>query len=152
MTEIRIAKIVAAVIIICTVKMAFGADKITELFMKYNPKQAAEITEIVYDAGKKYGVDPNVIAAIIVRESGVRPRVISKGGDYGLMRVRWKVHRDKVRNAAELLNPRTNIYVGTRIFAEYYRRQKSLRGALLRYSGGNKTLADRVLRTLKNDL
>lgn len=133
----------------CQAHIALGIDKITELFMKYNPRQAVEFTQIVREAGEKYEVDPNVIAAIIVRESSVRPTVISKGGDYGLMQIRYKVHKDKVKNAAELLDPRINVFVGTQIFAQYFAQKKTLRGALLRYSGGNKTLASRVISTLE---
>ena len=93
-------------------------------------------------------MSPLVIASIIVRESGAKPNSISKGGDYGLMQVRYKVHKDKVKSAKDLFNISTNIDIGTRIFASYYARQKTLYGALYRYSGGNRTLAQRVLRTL----
>ena len=147
MRELKIAITVAIVIIALTIKMAFGADAITELFMRYNPRQAETLAQIVREAGKAYNVDPNIIAAIIVHESSVRPNVVSRGGDYGLMQVRWIFHKDKVSKASDLLEPRTNVLVGTRIFAEYYAQKKTIRGALLRYSGGNRALADKVMRT-----
>lgn len=146
--KIKIAAMILSIMFFSQAHIALGIDKITELFMKYNPKQAVEFTQIVREAGEKYKIDPNIIAAIIVRESGVRPTVISKGGDYGLMQVRYKVHCDKVKNANELLEPRINIFIGTQIFAQYFAQKKTLRGALLRYSGGNKTLANRVISTL----
>ena len=67
------------------------------------------------------------------------------------MQVRYKVHKNKVKSANELLDPKTNIFVGTRIFKQCYLREKNLYGALVRYSGGNKKMAGKVLRVLKNE-
>ena len=151
-TEIFVARIIAATVIILFVVQACESnDKIAELFMKYNKAQANAFAAIVREAGKEYDVKPEVIASIIVIESGVRPYVISKGGDYGLMQVRYKVHKNKVKSANELLDPKTNIFVGTRIFKQCYLREKNLYGALVRYSGGNKKMAGKVLRVLKNE-
>ena len=157
-TEIKLAKWLTFIIILLTIlqaKLSFGTtqkETITRLFKHYNRKltitQLNTMTDSVIVSGTKYKVSPLVIASIIVRESGAKPNAISKGGDYGLMQVRYKVHRDKVKSAKALLNIETNIDIGTRIFAGYYARRKTLYGALYRYSGGNKTLAQRVLRTL----
>ena len=149
--EIFIAKIVAAIILIlCFVKVCEAADKITTLFMKYNAAQASAFSAIVREAGKEFDIEPEIIASIIVVESGVRPHVISRGGDYGLMQVRYRVHKNKVKSANELLDPKTNIFIGTRIFKQYYEQKKDLRKTLIRYSGGNKKMAAKVLKVLKN--
>lgn len=149
-TEILIAKSVAVVIIfLCCIEVCEAADNITELFMKYNKGQAAAFVAIVREAGKEYEIAPEVIASIIVVESSVRPHVISKGGDYGLMQVRYRVHKDKVKNANELLDPKTNIFIGTKIFSQCYSQKKNLFDALVRYSGGNKKMAKKVLLVLK---
>lgn len=86
---------------------------------------------------------------MIVHESNARTNAISKGGDYGLMQVRWKVHRKDfgIKNSADLLNPELNIDVGTQIFARYYAQKKTIRKALLRYSAGNVKLANKILKT-----
>ena len=74
-TEIFVARIIAAIIIILFVVQACESnDKIAELFMKYNKAQANAFAAIVREAGKEYDVKPEVIASIIVIESGVRPR------------------------------------------------------------------------------
>ena len=151
-TEVLLAKIIAAIIfILAVVQVCEGNDKIAELLTKYNKEQASAFAAIVREAGKEYGIEPEIIASIIVIESGARPCVISKGGDYGLMQVRYEVHSDKVGSANELLDPKTNVFVGTKIFSQYYRQKKSLHGALVRYSGGNRKMAERVLRILKNE-
>ncbi|MBR0075954.1 MAG: lytic transglycosylase domain-containing protein [Synergistaceae bacterium] len=157
-TEIKIAKLLTFLIVLLTIlqaKLSYGATQkevITNLFKHYNKNltitQLNTMTDSVIVSGTKYKVSPLVIASIIVRESGAKTNAISKGGDYGLMQVRYKVHSDKVKSAKDLFNIKTNIDIGTKIFAGYYARQKTLYGALYRYSGGNKTLAQRVLRTL----
>ena len=65
------------------------------------------------------------------------------------MQINLKAHRRKIRSPEELFNPEVNIALGTRIFADCLKYSKTLRGALIRYSGGNKTMAGRVLRTLR---
>ena len=150
----RICVIIACVLIIIATIFSIpseGADKISALFSKYNPAQAEEIAELVRVTANDYSVNPNIIAAIIVHESGVRPNVVSKGGDYGLMQIRWRVHRraySEIRtSAAALFDPKTNIRIGTDIFIRYYTKKKTLRGALLRYSGGNNAHTRKVLNT-----
>ena len=137
-TEIRIIKTLAAGIIGTTVFMASTAHagQIADLFRHYNRKlsqqQALNFERIVNHTGKSFGISPNLIASIIVVESGARPNVVSRGGDYGLMQVRYKVHKDKVRSSSELLKPEINIRVGTRIFAQYFHQNYSILSSLLR--------------------
>lgn len=149
--EIFIAKLIALILIILTLWeiSASGATRqsISRLFMRYNRNlsrtQANYFADLTFKAGAKYYISPALIAAIIICESSARPRVISKGGDYGLMQVRYRVH--KVEN---LLNPEINIFTGTRIFAQY-RKGRSLYSALTRYSGGSKRYAQKVLKVLR---
>ena len=136
------------------------ARNIYQLFTKANPKLSAgtakNYTDIVIEAGKKYNQDPYVIAAMIVHESTVNYKAVSKGGDYGLMQVRWKVHEKaikneypKIRKATDFFDPKTNIFFGTRILSECAAKSKNLRGALLRYSGGGEKITAKVLNTVK---
>ena len=152
--EILVAKIVTTIIIALTiVGIARADEKIDVLFRKY--RAPAGLIAIVESAGEKFGIDPKIIASIIVVESSARPKAVSKGGDYGLMQVRWKVHKKDiqrrfptVKTAEDLLEPSINVAIGTEIFARY-QQGRTLRDALLRYSGGNRTMADRVLRILR---
>ena len=144
--------VLAIFIVLALTCTAESSDKITSLFSRYNPKQAEEFAEIVKETAKMYGIKPSIIAAIIVHESGVRPYAISKGGDYGLMQVRWKIHRKsypELKTAKDLLNPSTNVRIGTEIFARYYAQKKNVRNALIRYNGGSASFARRVLKTIK---
>ena len=134
------------------------ARNISQLFTKHNPKLSAATAKnyanIVIQAGKKYKQDPYVIAAMIVHESTVNYKAVSKGGDYGLMQVRWRVHEKaikqeypKIRKAADFFDPKTNIFFGTRILSECAAKSKNLHGALLRYSGGGEKITLKVLNT-----
>ena len=159
-TEIRIAKIITATLIAITVFMASrsSAGEIADLFKHYNKKlsqqQALSLEAIVNEAGGHFSVSSKLIASIIVVESSARPGVISKGGDYGLMQVRWKVHyKDypQLKKPSDLLEPRTNVFIGTEIFARYYKQKKSIYAALIRYSGGSKIMARRVIERIKHE-
>ena len=132
---------------------------IAELFGRVNPKLAQKRTrdyaEYILEAAAKFSQDPFVIAAMIVHESTVRYDAVSRGGDYGLMQVRWSVHKKKImkeyphiRTARDILDPKYNILIGTEIFAEYRAAVgPDLRSGLLRYSAGNKKLAGRIFAT-----
>ena len=149
--EIFIVKIITLIIILLTFweisASATTRASISRLFMRYNRNlsqtQADYFADLTFEAGAEYHVSPALIAAIIVCESSARPNVISKGEDYGLMQVRYRVH--KIKN---LLDPKVNIFAGTRILAQYHK-GRTLKAALTRYSGGSKKYARKVIRTLR---
>ena len=156
--EVLLAKLVAAVITLLTLigiaRAGESEEWLTNLFSRYRAPK--ELTGIVISAGEKFGIDPKIIAAIIVVESSARPKAVSKGGDYGLMQIRWNVHKKdiqcrfpSIKAAEDLLDPSVNVQIGTEIFARYSSQRNTLRGALLRYSGGNKMMAESVLRLLR---
>ncbi len=136
------------------------AENIIELFTKVNPglahKTAKNYSEIIIEVCNKFKQDPYAIAAIIVHESTVNNKAVSKGGDYGLMQIHWKAHSKavmkkfpKVKNAKGLFNARINILYGTEVFAYCMSKSDSLKGGLLRYSAGNEKFANKVLATVK---
>ena len=134
---------------------------IAELFCRYNrrlsSKQARQYAEYLLQAGDKFKQDPFVLAAMVVHESSANAGAVSRGGDYGLMQVRWSVHKKRimkdypqVKKAKDFLDPKINIFVGTEIFAEYRAAAgPDLRAGLLRYSAGNKKLANKIFATKK---
>ena len=84
--EIFIVKIITLTIILITLWeiSALGATQasISRLFMRYNrnlsQKQADYFADLTFEADAEYHVSPDLIAAIIVWESSVRQRVISR--------------------------------------------------------------------------
>lgn len=136
------------------------AKNIASLFREKNPtltaRTADRYADIVIAAARKYKQDPYVIAAIIVHESTVNAKAVSKGGDYGLMQVRYRVHEKaikqeypKVKKAEDMFNARTNIFFGTRIFSECASKTTTTQDALMRYSGGSTNLTNKAMATVR---
>jgi len=158
-------KFLLALLIILIAAYAAGADtskanNIANLFTRVNPslasKKAQEYAGIIIQACEKFKQDPYVIAALVVHESTVNNQAVSKGGDYGLMQIRWKVHSKaikqkfpKVKKAKDLFDARTNIFYGTEIFSDGMKKSGGdWKNGVLRYSAGNKKLVAKVTKTL----
>ncbi|MBQ7733243.1 MAG: transglycosylase SLT domain-containing protein [Synergistaceae bacterium] len=165
----RFSKAILSLFIILTVFTAPGytaakkhdatGKNISELFMSANPSLSAKIANsyagLVLEAAKKFKQDPYAIAAIIVHESTVNNKAVSKGGDYGLMQIHWSAHsstvkrRFKIKNGTGLFDPRINIFYGTEIFASCMAKSKSLREGFMRYSSGSERLTAKALATVQ---
>ncbi|GHV33714.1 hypothetical protein FACS1894187_02750 [Synergistales bacterium] len=120
--------------------------------------QAQEYAVLIIQISEKFKQNPLLVASMIVNESSARRDAVSRGGDYGLMQVRWRVHQKKIRkqypnikNAKDMLNPKNNLMVGVEILSNCRERADyDIRGAILYYSAGNEQLADNVLLSLYN--
>ncbi|MDR2174779.1 MAG: lytic transglycosylase domain-containing protein [Synergistaceae bacterium] len=129
---------------------------IAALLRQYNKKlseeKAYEYAVLIIQTSDRFKQNPFVITAMVVNESSARHDAVSRGGDYGLMQVRWKVHQKAIRKkyphiarANDMLNPRDNLQVGVEIFSNYRERaDQDLHGALLSYSAGNRRLAQKI--------
>ena len=137
------------------------SQKISSLFMKINPALtktlADEYASYVIEAAEKFNQDPYVIAAIIIHESTVNNKAVSKGGDYGLMQVRWRVHEKSikqrfpnVKKSKDIFDAKTNILYGTEIFSQCMSKTNNTKQALLKYSAGSNKLVSKVLKTVKD--
>jgi len=112
----------------------------TYLSRKY--KVSIDATEqlvgAAHEAGGKTGVDPLLILAVMAIESRFNPIAESVVGAKGLMQVIPKYHQDKLEahgGKDAVLDPMTNIMVGSRILKEYIRRTGSVESALQYYAG-----------------
>lgn len=101
----------------------------------YNVSRWGE--EINLAAGR-YGIDPDLIAAVILVESGGQSGVISSMGAVGLMGIMPSGPGFEFRpNAQQLLNPYTNINWGAAIFADIVQQSGGdIIAALAAYNGG----------------
>ncbi|MFP6558891.1 lytic transglycosylase domain-containing protein [Paraburkholderia sp. B3] len=87
-------------------------------------------------AAAKYGVDPQMVYSIMMAESTGRNGQYSSTGAGGLMQVtrgNWKAYG----NGASVMDPASNIMVGTRIYAENLKRFNGDQAAALRAYNGN---------------
>lgn len=89
-------------------------------------------------AGKRTGLDPLLILAVMAVESRFNPIAESEMGAKGLMQVIPQHHQDKLLQHGgddAVLNPATNILIGARILKDYIRRSGSAEAGLQLYAG-----------------
>lgn len=72
----------------------------------------AYLAEIIKDASKEYGVDPNLIAAMAYKESRFRPTAVSSRGAQGIMQLMPRTA--KYLGITDSFDVRQNIFGGTK--------------------------------------
>lgn len=98
----------------------------------------ARIVEAAYQAAARVGLDPLLVLAVISVESRFNPIAESGMGARGLMQIIPKFHLEKLAahgGEDAVLDPESNIAVGTQILREYVRRTGSLEAGLQYYNG-----------------
>lgn len=110
------------------------------LSRRYNvaPEPIARLVQEAWDVGRRAGLEPTLVLAVMAIESGFNPFAQSHVGAQGLMQVMTGIHREKYevfggRNAA--FDPVTNLRVGVQILKDCIRRAGSLEGGLKHYVG-----------------
>jgi soluble lytic murein transglycosylase-like protein len=96
-----------------------------------------------YRAGAERGVDPLLVLAVISVESRFNPIAESVMGAKGLMQIIPKYHKGKLElhgGEDAVLDPESNILVGSRILQEYVRRSGTLEGGLQLYNGAGRDI------------
>lgn len=92
-------------------------------------------------AGKKYGVDPQLLMRLAQTESSMNPQAVNRGdgngGSYGLMQINGQ-HFNGRMSPEQMMDPATNIDYGARIFADALKR-----------SGGDVTKATQLYKGVK---
>ncbi len=89
---------------------------------------------IISVASRRYGVESNLIKAIIKAESDFNPRAVSKKGAKGLMQIMPENYRDL--GIINPFDPRQNIMGGTKYFRRMYNKYKKTSLALAAYNAG----------------
>ncbi|MFW7341986.1 transglycosylase SLT domain-containing protein [Pollutimonas sp. H1-120] len=99
------------------------------------------------EADKREGLEPELLIAIMQKESSLSPRVQSRYGAQGLMQVVRRWHRDKLHPSESLFDPAVNIRVGADVLEEYLEMAGGkLSAALAKYSGNARNYANAVLK------
>ncbi|HET6787598.1 MAG TPA: lytic transglycosylase domain-containing protein [Aquabacterium sp.] len=102
------------------------------------PEPISRLVQEAWSVGKKAGVEPTLILAVMAVESGFNPFAQSHVGAQGLMQVMTGIHRDKYemfggRRAA--FDPVTNLRVGVQVLKDCIARAGSLQEGLKHYVG-----------------
>jgi soluble lytic murein transglycosylase-like protein len=74
------------------------------------------LQDVIVPAASKYGVDPNLVAAIIWAESSGDPKAVSRKGAQGLMQLMPETA--KGLGVERILDPQENVEGGTRYFRQ----------------------------------
>ena len=118
-------------------------DMINDLQPRLDVQVAKLIAKSAIKHSKEFGFPPELIIAIISRESAFNTLAISSADCLGLMQVNPKAHSDKTKKLGwkryDLFKIDNNILLGCMILREYYNSTKNIRKALKRYVGGNET-------------
>jgi len=96
------------------------------------------VVRAAFTAAREVGLDPLLVLAVIAVESRFNPVAESVMGAKGLMQIIPKYHREKFAELGgdqAVLDPESNIYVGTRILQEYVHRTGTLEAGLQYYNG-----------------
>ncbi len=108
------------------------------------PEPVSRLVQEAWSVGRKAGLDPTLILAIMAIESSFNPFAQSDVGAQGLMQVMTNIHNDKYvafggKHAA--FDPVTNLRVGVQVLKECIARAGSLEDGL-RFYVGAANLAD----------
>jgi Rod binding domain-containing protein len=102
---------------------------------KTAPADISRWKELIQKASDRYGIDANIISAIIIQESGGNPDAVSPKGAKGLMQLMDSTASDMGIQSA--FNPEQNILAGTKYFSQMLERyQGDLTLALASYNAG----------------
>lgn len=99
------------------------------------------------EAAKQPHISPELVLAVIQKESSLNAKAASRYGANGYMQVVKRFHKEKLNKHESLIDPAVNIRVGTQILQEYALKQNgNLHAALVKYSGNAKGYAEFVLK------
>jgi soluble lytic murein transglycosylase-like protein len=105
------------------------------------PEATGLMVETAHRAATEVGLDPLLVLAVIAVESRFNPVAQSVMGAKGLMQIIPRYHRAKLEALGgdeAVLDPQSNILVGTRILQEYVYRTGTLEAGLQSYNGASR--------------
>ena len=120
------------------------------------PVAQLEINDHIDKMAKWYGLNPDIVKAIIEEESGwVASAEGDNGQSVGLMQIQEHWHKDRMKRlgVTSLYDPEQNITVGCDILSELLNKYGNYKDALSVYNSGNiydgKQYAERILNAAK---
>lgn len=148
--------IIIGLILLVFVFLLIFKDKLLKIMY---PKTYSEIVTIYEE---EYGVEENLIYAVIKAESNFKSNAVSNRGALGLMQLMEETASDVAKKANininfenikdELLNPGNNINIGTKYLSQLLEKYKNKEVALAAYNAGIGTVDKWIAEgTIKED-
>lgn len=112
-----------------------------------NLTQKEQIEDAVKKASKKYGVDANLIKAVIKTESNFNPNVVSRAGAKGLMQIMPSNFKNLgISNPFDIYQ---NVDGGTKLLKQYIDKYNGdIQMALMAYNGGPTRMKNRGVTSI----
>ncbi len=101
------------------------------------------------EADKHPDVDPELILAVMQKESSMGHMMRSRYGAEGAMQVVRRFHKEKMTKHESLMTPGVNVRVGAQILQEYITETGAIEHALVKYSGNARGYTEFVMRETK---
>jgi soluble lytic murein transglycosylase-like protein len=107
---------------------------------KYDIPLSAELQEFTYEKSIQYDVDYIMVLAIMQKESGFRPDLVSESGDYGLMQINESNHQylRESLGITDFLDPKQNIEAGVFFLSGIYENNTDPERILMVYNMGGR--------------
>lgn len=105
------------------------------------------IVGTTYSIAKQYSLPPNLLLAMMAKESAFEASAKNNYGATGLMQVVPRFHLDKLQrgeSVASFTDPHTNIRVAANILSDYVRETGNLEMGLRKYSGNSGGYSQKV--------
>ena len=161
--DMRIKKImtaIAGIMIVLGLNAIATAIDNPEVYTKDLPDPVPvaqlEINDHIDKMAKRYGLNPDVVKALIEEESGwVASAEGDNGQSVGLMQIQEHWHKDRMKRLGvnDLYDSEQNITVGCDILSELLNKYGNYEDALSVYNSGNvydgKQYAERILNSAK---
>lgn len=129
------------VVIIIAIVIIGTSILINKLMIKLLYKK--EYSEYVSKYSQEYGVDENLIYALIKAESNFDANAVSNKNAQGLMQLMYSTAKDVAKKSGielteeNILDPETNINIGTKYIATLLEKYECVEVALAAYNAGS---------------
>lgn len=156
----QIAVFAAGIMIVLGLNAIATAIDNPEVYAKDLPDPVT-VTELetnnhIEKTAKRYGLNPNIIKALIEEESGwCESAEGDNGNSVGLMQIQERWHKERMKRLGvnDLYDPEQNITVGCDILSELLNKYGNYTDALSAYNSGNtkdgRAYAERILNAAK---
>ncbi|ABE35897.1 transglycosylase SLT domain protein [Paraburkholderia xenovorans LB400] len=115
------------------------------------PAESLQIARAVLTEADRHAISPILLLAVMAVESSFDRYAVSVAGARGLMQILPAAHPQLIAGAADLTDPAINVRIGSTILRRYLDQSGGdLDAALLRYSGGGRGYARRVVLRMRS--